>query len=233
MSILVKRLWVIFCLALCTAFLSISNAGAFFDDQFSDQNPDLYFSEQDVDNTPPSEPDIPVPSFPNVPNDNSDTIQVEQPEAVDSTSTSTTDIPGTTAAEINAQLNQLLLLQELFSPFSNDTGLLNNNRFAAGKYIAPTPYYTFDNVPIGFMDPFNLTDDGSNHALAYSKYRFKKYNDPFDDLNGRYGFNDPMMQFYLDNPNLAPDDYWENFGSAQKYRFKKYKPIRPMGMMEH
>ncbi len=231
MLIIAKRLFIIFSLALCTSLFFISNAAAFLNDQFSDQNDNLIFSQQDYDSEPPEEPDVSVPDFPNLPNDNFDTIQLEQPEVTDSTST--TDILGTTTAETNAQLTQLLLLQELFAPFTNDTGSFNDAGFVPYRRITPTPYYTFDNIAIGYMDPFNLTNDGSNRSLSYSKYRFKNYNDPLNNLNDPYSFNDPMMQFYLDNPNLAPDDYWENFGSAQKYRFKKFTPIRPMGMRQH
>ena len=127
--------------------------------------------------------------------------------------------PGITSGQTNAQLTQLLALQELFNP-------LTTNPFTFGNTGWSTSY--------GLNDIMNSPDSGMffNNPYRYlykAKYQNSSFNDPLNPFNDFNGISDPFMQFYFENPNLAPEDWFDQLGSAQKFKFKKIKPIRPYG----
>ena len=210
MSALKKRLLAQCAALLCALFFYAHPAPAFFDEQFPDQNDNLIFSQENTQ----------TESFTTAPADIADLISstasdaVAEPPAFPSFS-GFEETPFTTQED--EKLAQLLLLQELSAPFSS---FANDTTFAYGNTA-------------GYVDPFNLQYGGVNRPLYLSKYRFKRYNDPMSNFDDLYEFNNPMLHFYFDNPNLAPEDWLDQFGSGQKYHFRKFKPLRPMGTAQY
>lgn len=197
----------------CALLLCVQPAGAFEDEEFFNPDEALDLAQQDngiqfedetiVDSDPASE------TF-------SDADWQRLNELIFGDSDSVTEAvnlanpiqqPGLSSAQNNVQLNQLLLLQGLFDPLT--TGNANLQYF---------DYASFDNPNLFFNNPYRYV-----YRAKYQKYN---YSNPFENFDDYYGFNDPMLQFYFDNPNLAPEDWLDQLGSAQKIKVKKYKPIQ-------
>ncbi|MDD5653816.1 MAG: hypothetical protein PHT31_06650 [Candidatus Omnitrophica bacterium] len=219
---------------LCLIALAAFYAGLFSvyplyaeDEQYFDPDAALDLSQQDNDGSQFSD-DVFIEIDTQVANDNANWQNLEELLAVNTAPTfQQTNFsnqiqlqqPAITAAQTNMQLAQLLALQELFNP-------LTTNPFTSGNTGWSTSYGLNDimgspSSGIFFNNPYRY--------LYNAKYQNTMFNNPLNLYNDFSGINDPFMQFYFENPSLAPEDWFDQLGSAQKYKFKKIKPIRPYG----
>jgi len=212
----------------CAGIASICPLYAFEDEPFFDPGSDLDLAQQD--NGPQFNDDVIIDtgSSAQTADDQANWQSLNDLLAVDTTPTFQGEnfansvqlqLPSITSAQTNAQLTQLIALQELFNP-------LTTNPFTSGDTGFSTCY--------GLNDIMNSPSSGIffNNPYRYlynAKYQNNRFNNPLNPFNDFNGVNDPFFQFYFENPNLAPEDWFDQFGSAQKYKFKKIKPIRPYG----